>query len=172
MIMSRCRVYDVITNVKAPGMLKILARDAAGSPQCLVFWSCMRAETVEIGCTYAVTILSSAVIKASGIPKKGATPETKYFASYGAFNVSFGTAAEFLLLKSSAGDEISIIQPAEATILPSIALLAPIGIKAVLMDVTGIVTYACGRTDKMKLPLCEILLADSTSQIRVSIVCL
>jgi hypothetical protein len=148
-------------------MIKVLVRDDMGTPQCLVFWRCLRAEAVVIGSTYMLSIVSSAAVKESGVPKKNAKPDTKYYASYGSFEVTFNSVAEFVLLKGLPVDNLREIAPHEATISPSLAMRVPIGVASVLVDVTGLVLSCFGRKDKTKASFCDVVLADAGNMIRV-----
>jgi hypothetical protein len=168
MTLSSRRVYNIVTNMKVPGMVKLLVRDGIFTPQCIVFWGCLQPDSVQVGSTYYLSVFSTAAVKSAGLPKKKvAGSDQKHFASYGAVAISFSTSAEFALLKGTECDLLQEVPPHEATISPSAALLSPVGFASVLLDVTGIVKMCVGRRDRSGHPMCEVALHDGVSSIRV-----
>ncbi len=161
-------------------MLKLLVRDGTGSPQCLQFWSSLRTEGIDVGCTYLLSVFSTACIKHAGLPKKpsaasiraaaGGTggQDGRSFASYGAFDVNFSSVSEFSFVKASETDAIALIAPHEAVKVPTAALSAPVGAAPSLLDVIGVITSCFGRRDKYGRPFCELSLLGGVHSMRVS----
>jgi hypothetical protein len=162
-------------------MLKLLVRDASGSPQCLQFWSSLRVDGIDVGCTYLLSVFSTACIKHAGSPKKPAATgmrgagggavagqDTRSFASYGAFDVNFGSVSEFSFVKAGEVDTIALIAPHEGVKLPTAALSAPVGAAPSLLDVIGVITSCFGRRDKYGRPFCKLSLLGGVHSMRVS----
>ena len=158
-------------NAKAPGMVKALVRDARGTAQCLVFWSSIRKEAVVAGNTYVLSVHSTACIKLIGLPKKSAAPDARYFASYGAFNMNFGSVSDFWWTAADATESLGLISASDAAMLPTAALATPIGITASLLDITGTVMSCYGRRDTTtaQRPYLELVLVSGAHHIRVRI---
>ncbi len=127
----------------------------------------MRREDVVVGQTYRLTVLSTAVVKAGGLAKKKATKETKHYASYGTFDMSFGSSTEFMWQVAASADALPDVPAHVGTVLPSVAMLSPLGVTAVLLDVTGIVAASFGRRDAQERPFCELSLQDAEATLRV-----
>jgi hypothetical protein len=157
-----------VSNAKCPGLLKLSVRDASYTSQCLVFWNCLKRDDVQIGSTYRLTVLSTAVVKAGGLAKKKAASDAKHYASYGDFVISFGTPAEFIWQLAPSTDSLPEVPAHVGCITPTDALLSPVGVAAVLLDVTGAVLSSLGRRDAQGRPYCEATLFDKERTIRVT----
>ncbi len=160
-------MHTIVFNPKFAGLLKLNVRDASFTPQCLVFWNCLRREDVVVGQTYRLTVLSTAVVKAGGLAKKKATKDTKHYASYGTVDMSFGSSTEFMWQVAAPADAVPDVPAHIGTVSPSVAMTSPLGVTAVLLDVTGIIAASVGRRDAQERPFCEFTLQDSDVTLRV-----